>query len=149
MYWTLRLFQTSGTGENAVAKKTTKKTARTAKSNGKASSGGGNYKFSKADKARSKGEVFREIAEKTDLSRKQVSEVFEVLGAMIANDLRKGGPQQFTVPGLMKIQVQRKPATKAKTVPNPFRPGEMMTVKPKPARNVVKVRPLKNLKAMV
>jgi hypothetical protein len=33
--------------------------------------------------------------------------------------------------------------------PNPFKPGEMMEVKPKPARKVVKVRPLRALKAMV
>ena len=33
--------------------------------------------------------------------------------------------------------------------PNPFKPGEMMEVKAKPARNVVKVRALKPLKEMV
>jgi hypothetical protein len=45
--------------------------------------------------------------------------------------------------------VQDKPATEAATRPNPFKPGEMMDVKAKPARRVVKVRPLKNLKDMV
>ncbi len=49
----------------------------------------------------------------------------------------------------MKITVIKKPATKAGTRPNPFKPGEMMDVKAKPARNVVKVRPLKSLKEMV
>ena len=45
---------------------------------------------------------------------------------------------------------QRKPAQPAKKgVPNPFKPGELMDVPAKPAKNVVKVRPLKNLKEMV
>jgi hypothetical protein len=49
----------------------------------------------------------------------------------------------------MKITVIRKPATKGGMRPNPFKPGEMMKVAPKPARKVVKVRALKALKAMV
>jgi hypothetical protein len=67
---------------------------------------------------------------------------------IIKKDLSKG-PGIFSVPGLMKIQVIKKPATKAKTMPNPFKPGEMMQVKAKPARKVVKVRALKALKEMV
>ena len=74
--------------------------------------------------------------------------MFDGLATMIKKDLNKGAGV-FAVPGLMKIVVVRKPATKAKTVPNPFKPGEMMTVKAKPARKLVKVRPLKSLKAMV
>ena len=51
--------------------------------------------------------------------------------------------------GLCKIVVQNKPAQPAKFgVPNPFRPGETMDVAAKPARRVVKVRPLKGLKDM-
>jgi hypothetical protein len=42
-----------------------------------------------------------------------------------------------------------KPATKATQKANPFKPGEMMTVKARPARTVIKVRPLKGLKEMV
>jgi nucleoid DNA-binding protein len=48
----------------------------------------------------------------------------------------------------MKVTVVRKPATKERPGKNPFT-GEMITIKAKPARNVVKVRPLKTLKAMV
>jgi nucleoid DNA-binding protein len=54
----------------------------------------------------------------------------------------------FTVPGLMKITVQKKPATKARKGTNPFT-GEAMMFKAKPARKVVKVRALKKLKEMV
>ena len=49
----------------------------------------------------------------------------------------------------MKIKVEKKPAQRArKNVPNPFRPGETMDVKAKPASASVKVLPLKKLKDM-
>ncbi|CAA9435804.1 MAG: DNA-binding protein BpH2 [uncultured Phycisphaerae bacterium] len=102
-----------------------------------------------AAKAPNKSQVFTQIAERTGLTRKQVSAVFEELGTTIKENVGKKGPGQFVVPGLMKIIVNKKPATKAGTRPNPFKPGEMMDVKARPARNVVKVRPLKSLKEMV
>ena len=102
-----------------------------------------------AAKAPNKSQVFTQIAERTGLTRKQVSAVFEELGSAIKDNVGKKGPGQFVVPGLMKIIVNKKPATKAGTRPNPFKPGEMMEVKARPARNVVKVRPLKSLKEMV
>lgn len=102
-----------------------------------------------ADKPRSKGEVYRIIAEQTELSRKQVASVFDTVGMLISKDLSKSGPGVLNLGGMMKVTVVRKPATKSAQRPNPFKPGEMMTVKAKPARNVVKVRPLKSLKSMV
>ena len=99
-------------------------------------------------KARTKSEVFGELALSNDLTRKQVSTVFDDLAGLIKKDLGKRGPGLFTVPGLMKIKVVRKPATKARKGINPFT-SEPMTFKAKPARNVVKVTALKGLKAMV
>jgi len=99
-------------------------------------------------RARSKSEMFRELAASSGVSRKQVAMMFDGLTSMIKKDLTKG-PGVFQVPGLMKITVIRKPATKGGMRPNPFKPGEMMKVAPKPARKVVKVRALKALKAMV
>ena len=99
-------------------------------------------------KARSKSEVYGSLAEGSDLTRKQVSAVFDGLANLIKKDLGKRGPGLFTVPGLMKIKVVRKPATKARKGTNPFT-GEEMMFKAKPARNVVKVLALKNLKGMV
>lgn len=96
-----------------------------------------------------KGEIYRGIAEKTGLSRKQVAAVFEALTGQISNSLGKKGSGLYTIPGLVKLKVIRKPATKGGVRPNPFKPGEMMEVKPKPARNVVKALALKNLKSMV
>ncbi|MFP6857612.1 MAG: HU family DNA-binding protein [Roseibacillus sp.] len=101
------------------------------------------------NKPATKTEILNNIAEETGLARKDVAAVLESLSGEIRKGVSKKGPGQFTIPGLCKIVVQRKPATQAATRPNPFKPGEMMEVKAKPARNVVKVRPLKNLKDMV
>jgi hypothetical protein len=63
--------------------------------------------------------------------------------------IKSRGIGEFKLPGLLKVKVTKKPATKArKNVPNPFRPGEFMDVSAKPARKVVKVLPLKALKDM-
>lgn len=100
-------------------------------------------------KPRSKGETLKMISEKTKLPRKQVAAVFEELQTIMKKDLSKKGPGVFVVHGMMKVMVINKPATKSYEKPNPFKPGEMMTVKAKPARKTVKVRPLKGLKALV
>jgi len=99
-------------------------------------------------KAPNKSQVFTQIAERTGLTRKQVSAVFDELGTAIKDNVGKKGPGQFVVPGLMKIIVKHKPATKARKGINPFTKQEVM-FKAKPARNVIKVRPLKSLKGMV
>ena len=101
-----------------------------------------------AIKARNKSQVYGELAERLDLSKKQIGGIFDELSGMIKKDLGKRGPGTFTVPGLMKIKVVRKPATKARRGINPFTKEEMM-FKAKPARNVVKVLALKGLKDMV
>jgi nucleoid DNA-binding protein len=99
-------------------------------------------------KSRSKSQIVSEVAEKNDLSRKQVAGVFESLSKLIEKDLGKRGPGVFTIPGLVKLTVVRKPATKERKGINPFT-GEETVFKAKPARNVVKARPLKALKDMV
>lgn len=106
------------------------------------------YRIDAADKPRTKANLISTISENTDLTRKQVGEVFDVLGEVIKRDLGRGGPGTVNLAGLMKLQVQRKPATKARKGINPFT-GEETIFKAKPARNVVKVRPLKTLKEMV
>ena len=101
------------------------------------------------DKPLTKTEILNALAEGSGLTKKEVTAVLDELSSLISKNLGKRGPGEFNMPGLLKIQVQRKPATKATTRPNPFKPGEMMQVAAKPARNVVKVRPLKALKEMV
>ncbi|MDX1565662.1 MAG: HU family DNA-binding protein [Phycisphaeraceae bacterium] len=101
-----------------------------------------------AKKPLSQAQVIAELAEQNDLSRAQVREIFDSLSDLIAKNLKKSGPQAFTLPGLCKMVVKRKPATKARKGVNPFT-GEEMMFKAKPASNVVKIRPLKGLKDMV
>jgi DNA-binding protein HU-beta len=96
--------------------------------------------------APTKSEVLTQISKDTALSRKQVSSVFDSLSGVIKKSLRGNG--LFTMPGLMKLKVVKKPATKAREGINPFT-GEKMTFKAKPASKKVRVLPLKSLKAMV
>lgn len=99
--------------------------------------------------AYTKTQLYARIAEDTGLARKDVAKVFDSLNDVIEGHVKSRGAGEFKVPGLMKIKVNKKPATKArKNVPNPFRPGEFMDVAAKPARKVVKVLPLKALKDM-
>jgi nucleoid DNA-binding protein len=101
-----------------------------------------------AAKPMTKSEIVSGIADKTGLTKKDVSSVFEEMAAQIKKSLGRSGVGVYTLPGLMKLVVQRKPATKARKGINPFT-GEETMFKAKPARNVVKIRPLKNLKDMV
>jgi hypothetical protein len=72
--------------------------------------------------------------------------VFDSLGGVIKKSLRGSG--LFTVPGLMKLKVVKKPATKSREGVNPFT-GEKMTFKAKPASKKVRALPLKSLKGFV
>jgi nucleoid DNA-binding protein len=99
-------------------------------------------------KLATKGEIFTKLASKCGLTKKQVSTVFEAMTEMIGGELGKKGPGVFVVPGLLKLKVVRKEATKAKQGINPFTKAPMI-YKAKPARNVVKALPLKTLKEMV
>jgi nucleoid DNA-binding protein len=99
--------------------------------------------------AYTKTQLYAHIAEDTQLARKDIAKVFDSLGDIIHGHVKSRGIGEFKVPGLLKIKVTKKPATKArKNVPNPFRPGEFMDVAAKPARKVVKILPLKALKDM-
>jgi nucleoid DNA-binding protein len=98
-------------------------------------------------KAPTKSEILAKIADSTELSRKQVASVFDALAGQIKNAIGKKGPGAFVVPGLMKLTVIQKPAVPAREGINPFTKEPTM-FKAKPARKVVKVRPLKALKEM-
>ena len=91
--------------------------------------------------------LYSTIAERTDLKKKEVAAVFDELANIINGHIKRNAAGVFTMPGLMKIKVVRKPATRARKGINPFT-GEPTVFKAKPARNVVKVQPLKALKDM-
>ena len=96
-----------------------------------------------------KSEIYAKIVNDTGLTRKDVAAVFDSLSGQIKKNLGgRGGPGTFTVPGLMKLRVVKKPARKARKGINPFT-GEEMMFKAKPASKAVKVTALKRLKDMV
>jgi len=93
-----------------------------------------------------KSEILNQIAKDTELPRKSVVAVFDALTGVMKKSLRTHG--LFTLPGLAKMKVVKKPATKAREGINPFN-GETMVFKAKPASKKVRIMPLKNLKGMV
>lgn len=126
-----------------VAKKTAKKVvakkaAVVKKSGPKVNSVSKNY---------SKSQVLAYMADQACISKKEAGVALNAIDDLIAAHL-KGNAGSFTLPGLLKCVVVRKPATKARKGINPFT-GEPTTFKAKPARNVVKIRALKRLKEIV
>ncbi len=96
-----------------------------------------------------KTQVLANIAEATDVPKKQVAAVLEALAQEIKKSLSSKGAGAITIPGLVKIEKKKVPARPAQFgVPNPFKPGELMDRPAKPAYNKVKVRALKALKDM-
>ena len=94
-----------------------------------------------------KSELLTNIAAECNLKRKDVSAVLDSLATNMKKAMSKYGV--FVLPGLVKVMKKKIPARPAKKgVPNPFKPGETMDVKAKPATTKIKVRPLKNLKTM-
>jgi nucleoid DNA-binding protein len=101
-------------------------------------------------KAMTKARVFDELAKQTGLKKQDVTKFFDALQDLIKKQLTgRNSPKVFVLPGMVKMTLKRKPAQKAGTKPNPFKKGEMMEVKAKPAENIVRVRPLKGLKELV
>ena len=97
-------------------------------------------------KAPTKSEIIAQICKDTKLSRKQVAEVFESLNGVVRKSLRGSG--LFTLPGLLKMKVVKKPAVPERQGINPFT-KQPTVFKAKPASKKVRVLPLKGLKALV
>ena len=99
-------------------------------------------------KPMTKTEILKEVAVNTGLTKKQVSSVFDEFAIVIERHIKKRSPGKLIFPGLLKIEVKKKPATKARKGINPFT-GEETVFKAKPARRAVKISPLKKVKEMV
>ena len=93
-----------------------------------------------------KTQIIQAIAEDTELTRKQVSAVFDSLAELIQRNMQKRGSGEFSIPQAgIKIRRVRKPARKARMGRNPAT-GETIKIAAKPASTVVKVAALKALK---
>jgi DNA-binding protein HU-beta len=98
-------------------------------------------------KAMSKSQLIEKIVEQQDgLSKKDVKGVMEALVTVGHKELKKSGV--FMLPGFAKFVVIKKPATKERKGINPFT-KEPTVFKAKPARKIVRARPVKAAKDAV
>jgi nucleoid DNA-binding protein len=101
-----------------------------------------------AGKRLTKAQVVGEVANATDLDKKSVNRVFDALQEIIRKQLTGRGPGEFVIPGLVKLRVVKKPATKERQGINPFT-KEPITIPAKPASKKVRATALKALKDLV
>jgi nucleoid DNA-binding protein len=102
-------------------------------------------KNSKAkSKALTKNALLTELASSTELTKAQVAKVFDSLEKLVHRELSKKGIGVFTIPGLVKVRLAKKKATKEREGRNP-QTGAKMIIKAKPATTVVRARVLKGL----
>lgn len=100
-----------------------------------------------AKKKMTKASVLSELADKTGLSRKQVAEVFEALKGLMKAELGKRGPEQFEIPGIVRLKIRKTEAQKGRKFRNPAT-GETV-VRDVPASRKLKALPVKALKDLV
>ena len=93
-----------------------------------------------------KSQLIEKIADQQEISKKEVKGVLETLSSIGYKELKKTGV--FLVPGFAKFVVIKKPATKERQGTNPFT-KEPMTFKARPARKIVRARPVKAAKDAV
>jgi DNA-binding protein HU-beta len=101
------------------------------------------YTFPRDSDAQTKSGILNAVSGATGLPRQQVGKVVGALAALAAVELARRGT--FTLPGMAKMKVVKKAATKARQGINPFT-KEPTIFKAKPARKLVKIRALKGLK---
>ena len=97
-----------------------------------------------AKKRMSKVQFVTAVAEQSGLTKKQANAALDAINAVVAGELGKKGPGEVILPGLLRLSVVNKPATREHEGVNPFT-KEPMTYKAKTARKVVKIRALKAL----
>ena len=96
----------------------------------------------------SKTQLVEMIAKSSGLTKQQTAAALKALSELVAQQLGKRGPGEVIIPGLLRLGVVEKPATSQHEGINPFT-KEPMTYKARPARKVIRVRPLKALKDAV
>lgn len=101
-----------------------------------------------AQKRMTKAQIVGEIAEKTELSKKDVAKVFEGLKDLVKRELGKKGPGEFVIPDLIKLKIRKIPARPARKGIDPFTKQEK-TFPAKPASKKVRASALKKLKDLV
>jgi nucleoid DNA-binding protein len=109
----------------------------------------GSFTMAKANgtsrpKSITKGQIYEAIAQEAGSSKGEVKKFFTALESVVSKQLGKKGPGVITLPGMVKLTAIKKQATKGgERRPNPFKPGEFIITKPKPASVKVRARALK------
>ena len=93
-----------------------------------------------------KSQLIEKIAQLRELAKKDVKGMMEALAEVGYKELKKTGT--FLVPGFAKFVVIKKPVTKERKGINPFT-KEPTVFKAKPARKIVRARPVKAAKDAV
>lgn len=133
--------------KKTCAKKTTEKKVE-AKAEKKVEKKAVEKKVDEKAKPLTKTQIVAQLAETSGLNKKDVSAVFDQLGALIQASLAE--TDSFTLPGLIKIEKQWVPEKPGQeNVPDPFHPGQTTNRPAKPAHWKIKVKALKALKDMV
>ncbi len=140
------------TGKTAASKTSAKATKRAGAKTGAAKAAAAKkatpVKLPNFREPISKSGTIRAICDATCIGRKDVVAVLDCFTEVIERHVKPGGPGKYVIPGLMKINVVKKPARPARKGINPFT-GEEIMLKAKPASRAVKIRALKKLKEMV
>jgi len=95
--------------------------------------------------ALNKSQLIAHLVESTSIEAKSVKAVLAGLENSVLGSIDKKGAGEFTLPGLLKVSVQKVPAKAKRFGKDPFT-GEERWFPAKPASVKVKVRPLKKLK---
>ncbi len=99
-----------------------------------------------AKKALTKSQLVAHVAEKTELTKKQVESVLATIVDAVTDQLGTKGPGKFVFPGLARMSLtQVKARAGGETKKNPLN-GKEYTTKPRPAFNKVNIRPIKAIK---
>merc|ERR1712179_830244 len=95
-------------------------------------------------RAMSKGGIAEALASGCEVKKSVASKLLDTLASVATAEVKKTGV--FTVPGLARLKIRTKPATKAGKR-EVF--GKVVMVKAKPARKIVKAFPVAALKASI
>lgn len=104
-----------------------------------------------SDKRMTRAAIIAELADRAELSKKQVATVFDGLQEMIKRELGRRGPGEFVIPDLVKLKVRKTEPKQNHPVRVPPKPGEEARViyKDIPAQKKLRATPLKKLKDSV
>ena len=132
----------------AKKKKAVKKPMKCAKKTIKCACAPKSLKSLAVKKPLNKSNILKCLSEASCVTKKQAAFMLDGLTDIIEAHIKRKGPGEFVLPGLAKFRAIHKPATKAREGINPFT-GQPTVFAAKPARYIVKIRPLKKLKDMV